>query len=124
MELRLDACTVRLHADGILDYAYVDGVTVDLDTAERVVQETRKALDELRPYPTLVRINRVRSVSREARAYFAEHQDNLEIVSRVALLASNPVGRIVANFFLGLNAPPRPTRLFGEADEAMVWLKQ
>lgn len=123
MELHLDACTVRLHDDGILDYDYRDDVVVDLDTARHVIESTREALDKLEPYPTLVRLNRVKSVTREARVYFSEHHDNLEIVSRVALIASNPIGRIVANFFLGLNAPPRPTKLFGAADEALAWLK-
>lgn len=121
-EVDLGEALVRLQPTGILDFDYRDGVTVDGAVAMKIIGGTREFLDEIRPYPTLVRLNRVAKVTREARAYFSESPENMEIASKIALLAGNPIARVVGNFFLGLNRPARPTRLFGDAETACAWL--
>ena len=39
-----------------------------------------------------------------------------------ALLTSSPVSKTIGNFFMGLNKPLSPTRLFTNSDKAIQWL--
>jgi hypothetical protein len=69
-------------------------------------------------YPMLVDMATTESVSRQARAVFSIPC----AASRIALLGSCPVDRVLANFFLSLHVPPCPTRFFTSRDDAMAWL--
>ena len=69
-------------------------------------------------YPMLVDMATTESVSRQARAVFSIPC----AASRIALLGSSPVDRVLANFFLSLHVPPCPTRFFTDRDDAMSWL--
>ena len=57
-------------------------------------------------------------MSRAARTVFAKHCD----ASAIALLGSSAVDRVLANFFLGVNSAPVPTRFFTNGEEAVRWL--
>jgi len=71
-----------------------------------------------RPTPLLIDMATTESVSRAARAVFAKRCD----ASAIALLGSSAVDRVLANFFLGVNSAPVPTRFFTNSDEAVRWL--
>jgi hypothetical protein len=44
--------------------------------------------------------------------------------SVVALIAPTLTSRVLGNFFLGLNKPPIPVKLFQTEKEGLDWLKQ
>jgi hypothetical protein len=46
----------------------------------------------------------------------------IQHVSAVGFLVNNPLARMVANFFIGINKPPRPTKLFTDMESAVEWL--
>lgn len=69
-------------------------------------------------YPMLVDMATTESVSRPARAVFSIPC----AASRIALLGSSPVDRVLANFFISLHVPPCPTRFFTSRDDALAWL--
>lgn len=71
-------------------------------------------------YPMLVDMATTESVHRHARAVFSIPC----AASRIALLGTSPVDRVLANFFLGVHIPPCPTRFFTSRGDAMVWLMQ
>ncbi len=50
-------------------------------------------------------------------------QDALAITA-IAMLINSPGSRIIGNFFLGINKPSVPTKLFNEKNKAIEWLKQ
>jgi hypothetical protein len=93
-----------------------------LADAKEQLQHQRAMLDG-KPLPFLMDIRRVRSLSRDARAYFAS-PPAADVFAATALLISSPLSRAVGNFFLGLNRPSMPTRLFTSDDEARAWLAQ
>lgn len=66
----------------------------------------------------LVDMATVASVSREARSIWSIPCG----ASRIALLGTSPVDRVLANFFLGVHIPPCPTRFFTSRSEALDWL--
>lgn len=74
-------------------------------------------------YPILVDIRKIRSISKEARDHFAMKGRKPGVVA-IAMVVSSPLSRIIGNFFLGLNQPTVPTRLFNDEEAAVAWIKK
>lgn len=72
--------------------------------------------------PVFIDIRSVSSIDREARQLFASDQAG-QIQSATALLVDSPISRVFGNFFIGLNRPPWPVRMFSDESEAMAWLE-
>lgn len=113
---------MRVDADGILVFHYQPGCEVDIHNAREVVAEASTLVD--RPHPTLILFDGARSVSREARHFFATSAENRALCSRVAMLIGSPVSRVIGNFFLGLNRTSFPIRLFDDESSARAWLRE
>lgn len=121
-EISVHGTVVRFHPNGVIEYDYA-AIDVDEAHARAVIAATTAAMGEARQAPTLVQLGKVKSVSRGARTFFSSSQENLAIASRVAMVGVNPVARVIGNFFLGLNRPPIPVRLFAGEEEALIWLQ-
>ena len=72
--------------------------------------------------PMLVDVRTVSAIDREARAHLAG-PEGARINSAVALLVGSPLSQAIGNFFLGLNKPLIPCRLFTTEPEALAWLR-
>lgn len=68
--------------------------------------------------PILLEITGVASISREARAVLSRSRS----ASAIAVVGASAVDRVLANFLLGGEPPPCPTRYFGDEDKAIAWL--
>jgi hypothetical protein len=77
------------------------------------------ALSPEKKRPMLVDMRAVDGIEREVRAYYS----SMEVSTARALLVESLVGQVIANFFIGLNKPKVPTRLFVSEAEAVAWLK-
>jgi hypothetical protein len=111
--------SVELRADGIIHLVWKGRVNIkagDAEAAMAAVNEASKGSE----YPMLVDMATTDSVDRRARAVFSI----LCAASRIALLGTSPVDRVLANFFLGVHIPPCPTRFFTSRVDAMAWLMQ
>ena len=71
----------------------------------------------------MVDISKIKSVTREAREYFAGEKAS-EVAKSIAIIVSSPVSRVIGNFLIGLNKPSYPIKLFTKVKEAEDWLKQ
>ena len=76
-----------------------------------------------RKRPYLSDIRKIKSVDRESREYFAS-EEVANAISAIAMLIGSPVSRIIGNFFLGLNKPSYPIKLFTSESEAIEWLRR
>lgn len=74
-------------------------------------------------FPLLVDSRNIRSITKEAREYFSTNGRDTKINS-MAVVINSPISRVIGNFFLGINKPPVPTRLFDNPEDAANWLKQ
>lgn len=109
--------TVVLREDGITQLvwnAHVRIGTADARAAMAAVNEVAGGDG----YPLLVDMSMAASVSQQARAVFGERC----AASRIALLGSSPVDRILANWVLSAQKQQCPKRFFNSADEATKWL--
>jgi hypothetical protein len=113
---------VWLDEDGII---IAVGSSHQLHTLEHAVENTNvnaRLVGNVRR-PFLIDMNKVKSMSREAREYYAGPEPK-KVITAVAILTNSSVGKAVANFFLLLTKPSVPTRMFTDFDEAKSWLMQ
>lgn len=86
--------------------------------------EIFKAFDQLgvvAPTPLLADIRTLRGVSLGVRVHMSSERAG-HYLSRVALVADSPLTRTIGNFFMRLNRPPFPVRIFDGEVEALSWL--
>jgi hypothetical protein len=74
-------------------------------------------------YPLLIDSRNIKSISKEARDHFSIQNRETRINS-FAVIIDSPLSRIIGNFFMGLNKPSVPAKLFNNEEDAVVWLKQ
>ncbi|MCO4255192.1 DUF7793 family protein [Pseudarthrobacter cellobiosi] len=108
---------LTLDGQGVIQLKWPRGVSITESDAEAAMQKVND-LCGARRHPMLVDMAATAQVSRGARAVFGRPCQ----ASRIALLGASPVDKVLANFILGINKLPCPTRFFTSRDDAMAWL--
>jgi hypothetical protein len=72
------------------------------------------------PVLLVARISGIVHMDRQAREISARYAD--DHYRKVALVVGSPMSRMLAGFFMGLNKPTVPTRMFGDDASAVTWL--
>lgn len=107
-------------ADNVLGI-YIKG-PCSIDTTD--TDEIFMAFDQLgvvAPTALLADIRTLRGVSLGVRTHMSSERAG-RYLARVALVADNPLTRTIGNFFMRLNRPPFPLRIFDGEDDALGWL--
>jgi hypothetical protein len=111
--------TVELGDEGVLHLVWKRGTVLeaaDVHAARAMVNELADGAE----YPMLIDISNIQAVTRQARSVFSVKC----AASRIALLGSSPVNRVIANFAMARRTLPCPIRFFTSRSEAMSWLLQ
>jgi hypothetical protein len=116
----IPAFRVELRSDGLLVYHPAPGLVLTYSIARQVLVEGLKIVDG--PKPTMVLMPDMARVDREARAFFAS-EEYMSLCSQTALVVGSPVSRVIGNFFVGLNRPKYPCKIFDQAELAAAWLR-
>ena len=88
-------------------------------------EENSKAVNSLfkdKKFPIMIDARGIRSMTREAREFFSTRGRDTNTCA-FGIVIKSPLSRAVGNFFLGLNKPAVPTRLFDNEIDAIEWLK-
>ena len=109
-----------LRPDGIVAMTFAPAIATNLADALAAV-EAMIRLTHGRRGPLLVNLHAAGPQDRAARGEFARRDD---VVSAVALVVDTPLLRILGNFYLSVNKPKAPTRLFGDEASAVAWLRE
>ncbi len=112
---------IWLDEEGILWVRVPDGAVEDLE-ASTEGREVHARLAQGRRRPVLVDISRMSAQTRESRQYYTAPEGEA-FYKAVALLVGTPVSRVIGNFFIGLNKPNYPLRLFSKEAVALEWLR-
>ncbi|HLP55785.1 MAG TPA: hypothetical protein VK151_12175 [Fluviicola sp.] len=108
-------------ADGIARTKVKKNAVVTLEDAlENSVAVNSFFVDE--KYPLLIDSRGIQSISREARSFFTTNGRETNTIA-FAILIDSAVSKVVGNFFLGINKPAVPTRLFLNEKDALNWLR-
>ncbi|MGN7200675.1 DUF7793 family protein [Arthrobacter sp. SAFR-044] len=111
--------TVELRTDGVIHLIWEPKVRIEMEDAQAAMAAVNRIAGD-GTYPMLVDMATTENVSMPARSVFSVPC----AASRIALLGTSPVDRILANFFLGVHVPPCPTRFFTSRTESMKWLQE
>jgi hypothetical protein len=112
----------RLTDEGIIDQEYPESIDVTFNDSKEELSVIREFCKD-RKRPMIVDIRNVRTVQRESRQFYSS-DEMVRHLSAAALLVGNPVSRIIANFFLGINKANLPVRLFTSKSQAIKWLRR
>ena len=85
--------------------------------------KTVNSLSGEKKFPLLIDSRNIKSISKEARDYFSIQNRDTNVTS-FAIIIDSPLSRIIGNFFMGLNKPSVPAKLFNNEEDAIMWLKQ
>ena len=94
-----------------------EGAKENIDAQERIRDSLNKKKTRV-----LVDMTELTEMSKEVRDYFANER-TASVQRATALLIVSPVNRVIGNFFMGLNKPISPTRLFTDPQKAIEWLQ-
>ncbi len=95
---------------------------VNLHIAQTGVRE-RVRICAGNAYPILSDGRRVKHFDKEAREYLAKPESTV-LVSAGAFLVNSQLQKVLGNFFILMDKPDIPTRLFTDEAEALAWLQQ
>ena len=95
-------------------------MTLTLEIAKRLLEDGLTLTAA--PRPCLVLMQDVARVERKARDFFSSEQ-YLTLASQTALVVGSPISRVIGNFFVGLNRPRYPLRIFDDPRKAIEWLR-
>jgi hypothetical protein len=87
--------------------------------------ENSKAVNSLyvdKKFPILIDSRGIRSMTRDAREFFSTRGRDTNTCA-FGIIIKSPLSRAVGNFFLGINKPAVPTRLFDNEENALEWLR-
>ncbi len=113
---------IWLGDNGIIHAIVHPGLVTTLEDARANVRGFSRVSDRIKCGAIIDMRAHAASATREAREYYAG-PENARVVLAVALLVRSSISRLMGNFFLGLNRPPFPLKLFAEPEPALAWLK-
>jgi len=124
--LKEETSTQRLYWDaenGIV-WGELFGNLPTEELAKENVDAQQRLRDDLNKKQTrvLIDMTQVTEIAKSARDYFANER-TASIQRATALLTKSPVSRVIGNFFMGLNKPICPTRMFTDPQKALEWLQ-
>ncbi len=110
-----------MRPDGILFSEGAPGFNMTLEDAQECTRITNE-LQGFQAKPLMCDLTNIASMTYECRKHFSGDV-HAETYTKCALIIGNPVSRILGNFFIGLNRPKKPVRLFTSQEKAVAWLK-
>lgn len=110
--------TIGLGPEGIIQLAWNPGIVLEADDVHVAMAMVNDIAGDSE-LPMLVDMGSAKSVTREAKSVFVIPC----AASRIALLGSSEVDRVIANYTIGRqHRLPCPTRFFTSRSEAISWL--
>lgn len=108
--------------DGILYTTYNPGLKITLEIAKKCVAD-RLELCNGNIYPMLGDTSNIASTDKDAREFLSQG-DGIKQLSAGAFIIKSVIEKHLGNFFIQVNKPPLPARLFTRYSEAVEWLQQ
>jgi hypothetical protein len=116
------------HEKAILEYeneivyfTYKNGVYLDLETATSLKHHYLDFIENEKEL-LLADTRNLTGISKEAREFLGGEM-GIKGIKSAAIMTNSPLSKTIANFFLLINKPKVPTKMFTNKKEAVKWLK-
>tara|TARA_R110002049_G_scaffold26035_3_gene91117 strand:+ start:1491 stop:1916 length:426 start_codon:yes stop_codon:yes gene_type:complete len=106
----------------LLEVDYQRNTLIDRKEALAVINASRAFNNGTNKYTMITATKEFFNMTPEARTTFAEEMKLGFQTEKMALYVNNLAYRMMANFFIRVDKPPIPTKLFSNRDKAIEWL--
>lgn len=111
---------IMLRSDGIVHVHYKKNTTLDLDL-QASMRNLFLELTGGKKSPFMFSADEGFSLTKEARENADSFKKN-PVISSYAIIADNLGYRMIANFYLKINKPVTPYKIFQNTEDAIQWL--
>jgi len=95
------------------------GTIMDLEMAKTSLKMADDLLKGIKK-PLICDFTNMKSQTKECRDYYSS-AETAQRYTACAIISTSIIGRVLANFYLGLNKPIIPTRFFTDEYTACIW---
>lgn len=113
--------TVSFQEEGILRYEIEKTDELTLQNVKEYIEVVGN-LGGGKSFCNLVVMKQFVQVGDDARKYAASEESNIYTIADAFIINSIAL-KIVGNFYIRFNKPVRPTRIFNNEEDALVWLR-
>jgi nitrogen-specific signal transduction histidine kinase len=113
----------KLWVENGVIHACVTAREFDLEMAKETTEVGLEIINETGADSLLIDLGECKKISREARKHMENVSEN-PAVRKIVFLVKNPVTRVLGSFFIGIQNPKVPTKMFGKKEDAIKWLKE
>ena len=113
---------IKIREDGIMHVHIKNELDVKFEQTQDVYRETQKLLGG-KKYATLFTMTRLVTPDEQSRKFMASRERHSKVIADAFVIKSLPQ-RLIGNFYLRINKPPSPTKMFVTEEEALKWLEQ
>lgn len=118
-EVDIPEALVRLRSDGIMHVHYKKNTTIDTE-AQLMMREIYREMVPGKTLPYIFSAASGVTFTKEARE---NSRGKDSPIASYAIIANNLAYRLIANFYLKVNKPKVPYRLFSTMEDAVEWLQ-
>ena len=109
-------------AEDVIFVSCKENAEIELEDAKEDMKLSAELVAGINRFATIVDITNIKSVSKAARDFYSQVQnDNPRNIS-FALIVNSFYTRIIANFFFGLKNSRTEMRIFNEKNGAIEWV--
>lgn len=108
--------------DGILHGTYKKGLKITLEIARAIVA-ARLEFTEGKDLPAVIFNQGVVSMDKAARDFLAS-PDGTKGIKAAAMMLDSAFSSFLGNFYLSVNKPPMPVRIFTNTNAALKWIQK
>jgi len=112
---------VWMDEDGVLYQDYPPGTEINIEDSLGELSIYRSTYCKEVKRPIIVDLSNIKRVSKESRDMYSSEEMG-DTISAAALIVSNPVSRILGNFYMGISKTRMPVRMFASSSDAKDWL--
>lgn len=124
--MRTKQVEVTIDDDDVLRYVYHTPNTIESlkDAEENLGKfiEFVKSSGKSR-YDSIVDLTNLKSVEYGVRKMYTDNE-TMNASRFNAIVAKNPVARMIGNFFMKVDRPRNPTKLFANQEKALTWIHE
>jgi Na+/H+ antiporter NhaA len=108
--------------DGLICVVFKSNLIINLDIARNMVAERLKINNQI-ARPMLVDVSGIVSIDMPSRKFFASEAAT-QYVKAGAIVVKGLIPQFVTQVFMKIDKPKVPSRIFTNADKAVVWLEK